>query len=107
MPKAFIHEDFLLESKAARRLYHSYAAQQPILDFHSHLSPQDIAENRTFANLSDVWLAHDHYKWRAMRAIPIAGALASEALWTMKISHDRKKEEEARAALEACHSQCR
>ncbi|MFV1994075.1 MAG: glucuronate isomerase [Verrucomicrobiales bacterium] len=65
---AFIHDDFLLGSEAARRLYHQFAAGQPILDYHNHLSPRDVAENRSFGNLFDIWLAGDHYKWRAMRA---------------------------------------
>jgi glucuronate isomerase len=64
----FIHDDFLLQSKTARRLYHDYAANQPILDFHSHLPAADIASNRTFQNLSEIWLEGDHYKWRLMRA---------------------------------------
>src|SRR5258706_1513169 len=64
----FIHDDFLLHSKAARRLYHDYAAPEPILDYHSHLSAADIACNRKFSNLFEIWLAGDHYKWRAMRA---------------------------------------
>jgi glucuronate isomerase len=64
----FIHEDFLLQNEAARRLYHTYAAGQPILDYHCHLSPRDIAENRAFHNLFEIWLEGDHYKWRAMRA---------------------------------------
>jgi glucuronate isomerase len=65
---AFITEDFLLQSKTARRLYNTYAAEQPILDYHCHLSAKDIAENRQFRNLYEIWLAGDHYKWRAMRA---------------------------------------
>jgi glucuronate isomerase len=65
---AFITEDFLLQSKAGRRLYHEYAAAQPILDYHSHLSAKDIAENRQFRNLYEIWLEGDHYKWRTMRA---------------------------------------
>lgn len=64
---AFIHDDFLLTSRAARRLYHDYAAAEPILDFHCHLPPNDIAENRQFRNLFEIWLEGDHYKWRAMR----------------------------------------
>jgi glucuronate isomerase len=64
----FIHEDFLLHSKTARQLYHGYAASEPILDYHSHLSPVDIARDRRFRNLSEIWLEGDHYKWRAMRA---------------------------------------
>ena len=53
---AFITEDFLLQSKTARRLYHTYAAEQPILDYHCHLSAKDIAENRQFRNLYEIWL---------------------------------------------------
>ena len=64
----FIHDDFLLASKTARRLYHDYAAAEPILDYHSHLSAGDIAADRRFKNLFEVWLEGDHYKWRAMRA---------------------------------------
>jgi glucuronate isomerase len=66
--KEFITEDFLLSSDAARRLYHDFAAGQPILDYHCHLSPKDIVENRRFENLFEIWLEGDHYKWRAMRA---------------------------------------
>jgi glucuronate isomerase len=64
----FIHEDFLLQSAAARRLYHEYASAEPILDYHCHLPPKDVAERRRFANLFEIWLEGDHYKWRAMRA---------------------------------------
>jgi len=64
----FITEDFLLSNDPARRLYHQFAAAQPIFDYHCHLSPRDIAENRRFANLHEIWLEGDHYKWRAMRA---------------------------------------
>src|SRR5260370_16889872 len=64
----FSHDDFLLTSKTARRLYHGYAAAEPILDYHSHLSPGDIAADRRFHDLFEIWLEGDHYKWRAMRA---------------------------------------
>ena len=64
----FIHENFLLTTPSAKRLYHQFAAAEPILDFHCHLSPRDIAENRRFNNLFELWLEGDHYKWRAMRA---------------------------------------
>ena len=64
----FIHDDFLLTTDASRRLYHQFAADQPIIDYHNHLSPQDIAENRRFGNLFEMWVDSDHYKWRAMRA---------------------------------------
>ena len=63
----FIHDDFLLQTRTARRLYHEYAKPEPILDYHCHLPPKDIAENRCFANLFEIWLEGDHYKWRAMR----------------------------------------
>src|SRR5437899_455636 len=64
----FIHEDFLLTTPAARRLYHQFAETEPIFDYHCHLSPRDLAENRQFKNLFEIWLEGDHYKWRAMRA---------------------------------------
>lgn len=62
-----IHEDFLLSSDSARHLYHTYAADQPIYDYHCHLPPQQIAENTQFGDLSQIWLGGDHYKWRALR----------------------------------------
>lgn len=71
----FMTEDFLLEGEFARRLYHDYAKDQPIFDYHCHLPPQQIAENYRFANLYDIWLKGDHYKWRAMRANGVAEAL--------------------------------
>lgn len=64
----FIDQDFLLKTRTARRLYRDYAEPEPILDYHCHLSPKDIGENRRFANLFEIWLEGDHYKWRAMRA---------------------------------------
>jgi glucuronate isomerase len=64
----FIHDDFLLQSAAARRLYHEFAESEPILDFHSHLPAADIAADRRFRDLSEIWLEGDHYKWRLMRA---------------------------------------
>ncbi len=64
----FITENFLLRSKTARNLYREYAADEPILDYHCHLSAKEIAENRRFRDLTEIWLEGDHYKWRAMRA---------------------------------------
>jgi glucuronate isomerase len=64
----FIHDDFLLSNKQAIRLYHEYSSNEPILDFHNHLPPDEIAKNRRFENLAEAWLEADHYKWRAMRA---------------------------------------
>lgn len=63
----FLTEDFLLDSEIARRLYHDYAKDEPIFDYHCHLPPEQIAQNYQFKNLYDVWLKGDHYKWRAMR----------------------------------------
>ena len=67
MKTPFIHEDFLLENECSRELYHSYAESLPIIDYHCHLSPKDMAEDRQFENLAQPWLEGDHYKWRAMR----------------------------------------
>lgn len=69
--KSFIDDDFLLGTTAAQKLYHGYAKELPIIDYHNHLPPEDIAYNRKFKNITEVWLANDHYKWRAMRAIGI------------------------------------
>jgi glucuronate isomerase len=67
-----IHEGFLLQSDEAVRLYHDYAAGQPIIDYHTHLPPAEIAADRRWANISQVWLNGDHYKWRQMRTNGIA-----------------------------------
>ncbi len=64
----FIHENFLLQNETGRRLFHEFAAEAPILDYHCHLPPGDIADDRHFADLFEIWLEGDHYKWRAMRA---------------------------------------
>ena len=65
---AFIHEDFMLTGPTARELYHAHAEQQPIIDYHCHLSPQEVAEDIHFKSITELWLGGDHYKWRAMRA---------------------------------------
>lgn len=65
--KPFMNEDFLLQNTTAQRLYHEYAAAMPIIDYHCHLSPQMMAENHQFSNITEAWLYGDHYKWRAMR----------------------------------------
>ncbi|MDA3962148.1 MAG: glucuronate isomerase [Planctomycetota bacterium] len=64
---SFMHEDFLLETELARSLYHSYAKSLPIIDYHCHLPPEDVASNKQYRNLAEIWLGGDHYKWRAMR----------------------------------------
>src|SRR6056297_153255 len=65
--KQFLDENFLLQTATAQRLYHDHAAKMPIFDYHCHLSPREIAEDRQFENITQVWLYGDHYKWRAMR----------------------------------------
>lgn len=66
--KPFLDENFLLQTRTAQRLYHEFAASMPIIDYHNHLPPQQIAEDHQFENLTQIWLSGDHYKWRAMRA---------------------------------------
>lgn len=68
MTKAFLNEQFLLNSKVAEKLYNDFAKGLPIIDYHCHLSPQQIYEDKVFENATEVWLDGDHYKWRAMRA---------------------------------------
>ena len=65
----FITESFLLQSETARDLYHTYAEGAPIFDYHCHLSPREIAENRSFRNLAEIWLEGDHYKWRDRKSV--------------------------------------
>ena len=64
----FINDDFLLTTKAAKELYHGYAEQMPIIDYHCHLPPAEIAEDKRWDNIAQVWLGGDHYKWRQMRS---------------------------------------
>ena len=66
--KPFLSEDFLLQTETAKMLYHNYAENMPIFDYHCHLPVKEIADNRNFENLTQIWLSGDHYKWRAMRA---------------------------------------
>lgn len=60
-------QDFLLSTPTAKWLYHEAAEKMPIIDYHCHISPQEIAKDRKFHNISEVWLGGDHYKWRQMR----------------------------------------
>ncbi|MCR4578724.1 MAG: glucuronate isomerase [Treponema sp.] len=95
--KTFLDDDFVLQSKVAQTLYHKYAENQPIFDFHNHLSPQEIYENKSLGNLANAWLDHDHYKWRAMRAAGIP-----ESLITGHINKDGNvKSDEERGGAEA------
>jgi glucuronate isomerase len=66
--KPFIDDDFVLETTAAKRLYHDYAKDMPIIDYHCHLNPSDVAHDKSWKNITQVWLYGDHYKWRAMRS---------------------------------------
>lgn len=68
---SFLSEDFLLQNKFAQNLYHGFAKDLPIIDYHNHLPPAEISSNRKFENISKIWLARDHYKWRAMRTLGI------------------------------------
>src|SRR6188768_2568232 len=66
--RKFLDENFLLNSKAAQQLYHEFAKEMPIIDYHNHLPPDEIAADQNFENITRVWLNGDHYKWRAMRS---------------------------------------
>ena len=66
--KKFLDKDFILETDTAKKLYHEFAADLPIIDYHCHISPQEIAEDKQFENMTQIWLNGDHYKWRALRA---------------------------------------
>ena len=77
--KPFLDQHFLLHTTAAQRLYHEFAAPMPIIDYHNHLLPQQIAEDHCFDNLTQIWLYGDHYKWRAMRTHGIGEAYCTGA----------------------------
>ena len=66
--KAFMDKDFLLSTETAKKLYHEYASVMPVLDYHCHINPQEIYEDRKFENITQIWLGGDHYKWRQMRS---------------------------------------
>ncbi len=70
--KGFMDQDFLLSTETAKWLYHKVAEGLPILDYHCHISPREIAQDRTFDNLTQLWLEGDHYKWRLMRAAGVS-----------------------------------
>lgn len=68
MNKEFIHENFMLDTKSAQRLYHDYAEDMPIIDYHCHLKPEEVLEDKRWDNITQIWLYGDHYKWRTMRS---------------------------------------
>lgn len=70
--KKFMCKDFLLSTETAKKLYHDYASTCPIIDYHCHIDPREIAENKTFENITQIWLGGDHYKWRLMRACGVS-----------------------------------
>lgn len=70
-PSKFVHDNFLLENSFAEELYHEYAREMPIIDYHNHLPPNEIAENKRFDTITGIWINGDHYKWRAMRTLGI------------------------------------
>ena len=70
--RAFMDADFMLHTEAARKLYHTFAEGMPVLDYHCHISPEEIACDRRFENITQIWLGGDHYKWRLMRANGVA-----------------------------------
>ena len=83
--RPFLDEDFLLTSDTARYLYHQVAERLPILDYHCHVSPREIAEDRIFHNLTQLWLEGDHYKWRLMRACGVEEYyVTGDAPWSEK-----------------------
>ncbi len=84
--KKFMDEDFLLSNETARTLFHDYASKMPVIDYHCHIIPQEIAEDRKFENITQVWLGGDHYKWRLIRSCGV-----NEDLITGKNSSDREK----------------
>lgn len=80
--KPFLNTNFLLQTKTAERLYHEHAARMPIYDYHCHLPPGEIASDRRYDNLGEIWLSGDHYKWRAMRTLGIEEAyITGNASW--------------------------
>jgi len=72
MSQFFLTDDFLLQSNTAKRLYHDHVKALPIIDYHCHLPPDEIASNKQFANLTEIWLKGDHYKWRAQRSLGVS-----------------------------------
>ena len=92
--KKFMDKDFLLQTETAKKLFHEHAAKMPIIDYHCHISPQEIAENRQFKNITEVWLGGDHYKWRMIRTNGV-----DEKYITGDKSSDREKFQKFAEAL--------
>ena len=92
--KQFLDKDFLLSTDMAKTIYHDYAENMPILDYHCHINPQEIYEDRKFENITQVWLGGDHYKWRQMR---------SNGVDEKYITGDGTDREKFQAWAETCH----
>ena len=87
----FINEDFLLKTETAKLLYHKYAADMPIIDYHCHINPKEIYEDRKFENITQVWLGGDHYKWRLIRSNGVnENEITGEASPLVKFKHFAK-----------------
>ncbi len=94
--KKFLDNDFLLSNDKAKTLYHTYAANMPILDYHCHIDPKEIYEDRQFDNITQVWLGGDHYKWRIMRSCGVAEEYITGG------AHDREKFQKFAECLPRC-----
>ena len=90
----FMGKDFLLETDTAKELFHQYAEHMPIIDYHCHINPREIAENHQFRNITEAWLGGDHYKWRMIRSNGVP-----ESLITGKESSDYEKFEQFAKSL--------
>ena len=77
--KAFMDKDFLLSTETSKKLFHEYAETMPIVDYHCHINPQEIAEDRKFENITQVWLGGDHYKWRQMTTLQVVPVIVKNS----------------------------
>ena len=84
-------KDFLLSTPTAQHLFHDYADKMPILDYHCHINPKEIAEDRKFENITQVWLGGDHYKWRQMRTNGVDESISQVMLLIVKSSRNGLK----------------
>ncbi len=89
--KKFMDKDFLLTTDTAKHLFHDFAENMPIIDYHCHLSPQEIAEDAHFDNITQVWLGGDHYKWRQMRSNGVEERYITGDAMTVKNSRNGLK----------------
>ena len=89
--RAFMDENFLLQTETAKELFHNYAKQLPIIDYHCHLVPKEIAQDIRYENLTQMWLYADHYKWRYMRSLGVETRdLVCDALTMKNLKNTQK-----------------